>query len=434
MRRCQRFNSESNLSSVFQVRLGGDVSESFCWRAQLASLRCLQPSSNGLQPTSFTATARGAWEKRHRHIAQLSPSPDGGLLAVASSDAVVEVHEPGDRTGESLRLTLEPVHDRMPRTNLKFSGAAWLAPAGAESVVMAFENLPQMWLFDLQTCSLDRPTTKIRLASTTTQRNSIDAGVSDVARVDDYCFAVSLYSGMIQVYDVRASHRKNDGIATLCATGRFSVIDTQGMYIYRSGGDSIHMHDRRMLRPIQVGSIKSFGGRHSSAGGEQEVASVTIGNDEDRRPSFLKALPGAAPGCVMYQTSGGAVGHVDMAASRHALEHIPEESITLKRPRPIETGLDEYGTASEMMHQPWHVRRRHCDVKVGPLGQGWRVVAPIAHGAGVRVITFGPGVKTRSMRLWRKGYYSCVHAINSQFDKFILGGSDCTLETIEASF
>lgn len=432
MHRRRRTNHAPQLSSLFHTELGHDLPERLSWRGELAALSRLEPSAPGLHPTTFTFSQDRTWEKRHSYIAKLSPSPDGALLAAASTDALLELHEPGDSSGDSLRLTLKPTS---PLGNLlRLSGVAWAAPGGAESIVMGFENLAQVWVFDLQTCNVDRPTSKFRLGS---QMDSASVGACDVARVDNDCFAVSLHSGLVQVYDVRVSNRKKDGVGRLRTGVRDAVVDAQGMYIYSTGGGGIIMHDRRMARSVKTGpssSVKSFGGKGSSLKDHEPLSRTVIGDREDSRVSYLKALPGAAPGCVMYQTSSGSVGYADMAASGASVEHIPEQSQRTAQQRPNETGLDDFGTAGHMMHRAWFVKRRQCDVKVGQHGRGWRVIAPLVHEKGVRVLSFGPGVKTRSVNVWKRHDYTCAYAASPAFDKFVLGTSACTVESIEANF
>lgn len=434
MQRRRRANYAPQLSSLFHAELGHELPERLSWRGELAALSRLEPARPGLRPTCFNSTPNSGVTNRYSYVSQLVPSPDGALLAVAAKDARLELHEHGDVPGGSLRLTLEPKDDRAKSFDL--SVIAWAAPGGAESMIMGFSNCPAVWLFDLQTCNVHKPTRQFGLSQVRTYNGAfpLRVGASDVVTIDNDCFAACTNPGDLKLFDVRATKSKNSMIGTFRTDMKDAVLAAQGMHIYAAGHGTILMYDRRMSHVSGgSGSVKSFGGKGSSLKKPDVLARKTVA--DENRVTFLKALPGAAPGCVAYQTAAGAVGYMDMAVPGLSGAHCPEEKPVNMRPTNIETSLDPFGTAEQQaLNRSWYMSRRQCDVLIGQRGRGWKMIAPVVHRTGIRVVSFGPGFETRNVKILKGKDYACVHVPSPTMDKFVLGGANDGLESLEANF
>lgn len=436
MQRRRRANHAPQLSSLFRAELGHELPERLSWRGELAALSRLETARPGLRPTCFDGTANTAVSNRHRsrysYVSQLVASPDGALLAAAAKDARLELHELGDDPGGSLRLTLEPEDDGLKSFDL--SAIAWAAPGGADSIIMGFSNRPAVWLFDLATCSVQKPTRQFPLSQGRTYDGAFSQGASDVVTIDNDCFAACTNPGDLKLFDVRATKSKNSMIGTFTTEMKDAVVAAQGMHIYAAGHGDILMYDRRMSRTARGGgSVKSFGGKSSSLKKQDSLTKNAI--PDEHRVTFLRALPGAAPGCVAYQTTAGAVGYMDMAVPGPNGAHLPEEIPAMMRSANIETSLDVFGTAEQQaVSRSWYMSRRQCHVMVGQRGRGWKMIAPVVQRSGIRVVSFGPGFETRNVKILRGKDYACVHAPSPAMDKFVLGGAIDRLESLEANF
>ena len=383
-RRSRRGNPADNqISAIRQLELGGSLSSRLIFRSEISRLTQLNTSHRRLHPSTFSSG-------RHAYISELVSSPDKALLAVASTDGRIEVHEPADT--ETLRLAI------LPTQNKKLSSVAWGSLRSSDCLLLGFDQ-GVIALYDLNTCQVDRPTRQFF-------HNS--QSLADVTTLDGNTFATAVSNGM-NVYDARVKK----SIATVETQSWDAVLTGEDIFIYAANNGEVVLWDRRKLTSqSRVGTMAK---RRDTA-----LTRLTFSTG---RFNDIRLVPDAAPGSLFFYHSDGTVGHVDIVSRN--VESSPEQGLRIRNfdPSPNDTGLEPYGTSEHALDYPWYVHRRRMDVMSAPRGPGWRAIVPNVKTKGFRFVGFASdmSLQTYSGSLPASQHYSCAHAIDGQLDRIVLG-------------
>lgn len=291
--------------------------------------------------------------------------------------------------------------------------------------MLGFENRDFVWLYDLQTCSVTRPTIRFALESPN-ECHSVRKGARDVKAVDENIFLVSMGMAFMRVFDVRAGNRP---IGTISTGMNDALLSGQGIHVYAGGCGYIAMYDRRMAESVKTsngGGTRSFGGK-SELKKSAEIARKAHGGRGGL--AYLGTPPGSAPGCVAYQAADGGVGLIDMTdegQNVHIGENEAEDKIlNMKRE------LRGLGESDVLGKRAWYLKRRQCDIVHTPGGRGWLIISPNVQREGVRAVNFEPGLHGHSFDIVDRKDYSCVHTIAQSMERFVLGGPKNTVEVFD---
>lgn len=302
-----------------------------------------------------------------------------------------------------------------------------MAPTGNEALVLGFENRDSVWLYDLQTCSVTRPTARFALESPK-DCHTIRRGARDVKAVDENVFLVSTGMGFMRVFDVRVETR---AIGTISTGMSDALLSGRGIYVYAGGCGCIAMYDRRMAESVKTsngGGIKSFGGKGAIRENAEIARKVPEG---ERGLAYLGTPPGSAPGCVAYQAADGGVGLIDMAdEGKNVYIGEKEAANTVSSMRRV---LQEHGESDVFQKRAWYLKRRQCDIVRTPGGRGWLITSPNVKRGGVRTVSFEPGLHAHSVDIVEHRDYSCVHTIRQSMERFVLGGPKNTVEVLDVN-
>jgi hypothetical protein len=329
------------------------------------------------------------------------PSPDGGLLALARSDAVVELHElppspssdPGAIGGAfgrgdgerhahgrppTLRLALQPA-DRTARA----ADLAWAHDH--DTLFVALEDRPVVWAFDLETCAADRPTRVYDV-----RKHHSVRGMADLAVVPASGLVAAATVG-VSVYLL--DHRERRSVAELEVPTRNNALAAADHILYVCGEGIIQVYDARKLRapgPRYHSSLN--GGRRpialTSAKADADGSSAlrVLRVDSGRLLHFNLAETIRGGTGLAYQLSNGTVGLADM--TRGVVTEVHVES---SKPTEVpQSGLYVVGSRESSADElPWHVaRQRGCLVR-GMSSRGWLALAPCVRSRGFRIIPLG---------------------------------------------
>lgn len=385
----------TQLDHLHSIELGASLPFALSYRCELDTLKRLRPSEKVLNPTTFTNTIIHA---RHAYITQFVPSPDRHLVAVASSDGSLEIHEPED--DKTLRLTI------LAR-NAKLASVAWGSLRGSECVILGLVS-PRVALYDLETCQVDTPTREF----------AHDArSLSDIAVIDNHVFATTTPK-RITLFDARVRKRITD----VAVPYNDAVLEGEDVCLYAADVSEVALWDRRkMASCARVGIMEK---RQDCALSRQRIGSML-----PVRFNSIKRFPNSPPGILFVHMADGTIGHVDMVGKTH---HVKEEKI-VTRPA-VNEELSDYGRLEEETHYPWYVHRRRADLLVGQFNLGWRALLPsTAHPNKYRLIGFDTNMKMKSHTATiptdgprptgsNDKFCICMHAVNGKLDRVMMGG------------
>lgn len=406
-------------------------------QSALSQLEREHPSRLG--PTSLDGRSCSV---RHVHVVAIAPSPDAALLAIATSDARVEIHQPSDHafswlgsnssppSPDTLRLSLVP-----PSANIgliRASDVAWFPHH--DTVALAMKSCAAVWTYDIETCAEDRPT-RVHNLSPATPR-----GVANLATMAGNGLIVAAAEDChVSMLDRRARHP----IAEFSAPSTNNSIATAESLIYVCGGGWIRAYDVRNL-PQKSSSTRSKyiafenQSKSPSAVCKMQIRHARPGFEESLSPvssdfNFVEALQGGAR--VGFQLMDGSVGLADLTTA--SLECSPENFSS--NIAPVEavarTGLYSLGARQAAADAyPWFVARRRGCFVTGSCNRGWRIVAPCVSRPAFRVVPLGlsnPAISHNSYLL-RKEFYldtpihvSCALA-NDSLTRVVVGyASNC---------
>lgn len=436
MRRKRPNDFAPQLSSLRDVEQGRALPERLSWRAELAGLSFLRLKKPGLlQPTIYTgahASAAGAGigpnpYNRRPYVAQLLPTRDKGLLAVAGSNARVEIHELTSGQPDTHRLSLIP-----RRENLKLCSCAWSSSGREDRLFKVFENCDAVWEYDLETCSANRPTRRSRLFDRLQTPSGAQKHATDIIAVENSSVAVALGTGTILQIDRREPDRPAPFAALFSTRMAKPVIASEGMYLYAADMGQIIMFDKRVSPKKSSTSIVSFGRRESELSKQGQVARKDVGRNFHF--NFLKVLPGAPAGCLVYHLLDGTTGFADMAGGSHSIQAL---NLLERGPQPLSQPamdtLDEFGAADRNNHT-WFLRRRYGEVAKAQGNRGWRVFVPLTKEPGLRVVSFGTGSRPRSFDFAKVQDVTSVHLVHGSSDRLLLGTAANTVDTYEVDW
>jgi hypothetical protein len=360
------------------------------WRYEAASLDQLQPlapPSRVLHPSVFTdRTARAPPYARHPYVASIAETTDGALLALMTSDARVELHQPPDPhrplplatpapgdaaaapvKADSLRLAINPAD-----TAARAADVCW-HPRG-DTLVLGMSDRAALWSFDVETCSDTAPTRVHAL------RGGGSRGVTDLAALP-LCGAIAAActDGPVHLLDSRARNVS----ASIAAPTANNVLAAADPLLFVCGAGCIRAYDVRALS-------------HSDAGGARSLARLQLASAaavpvRDRAElesafSFAHALHDGTH--VAFQTATGIVGLACMMTG--TAELVPEPPPQQPQEAVPDSGLYALGARERHAQEyPWYVARRRGVVVRGGGGRGWRVIAPCVGRPAFRVVPLG---------------------------------------------
>jgi hypothetical protein len=382
----------------------------------LSRLRCVSASHRRavLRPPPLMQTR--TTDRRPHPIAAV-PSPDGGLLALARSDAVVELHElpptpatcsgpaggvfgvsgasgtfahaddsvPGEREGQTinspstLRLALQPADSAARAADLVWAH-------DHDTLFVALQDRPAVWAFDLETCATDRPTRVYDV-----RRHHSTPGMVNLAIMPaSGLVAAAAVGAGVYLFDHRETRRV---VAELEVPSRNNALAAADHVLYVCGEGMIQAHDARKL-PVPVPrchSSLSIGTRPLTLTSAKPNAdcSSTLGVlrvDSGRALHFNLAKTVRGGTGLVYQLSNGTVGLADMTTGVVAEEHIEPSKPTEV---PV-SGLYVVGSRETSLNElPWHVARQRGCLLRGISNRGWLALVPCARSRGFRVIPVG---------------------------------------------
>lgn len=348
------------------------------------------------------------------YIVQVSPSQDQALLAVASSNGSVEIHEPEDT--DSIRLSL--------RSEAWSRIAACTFSRGPNDTILVAHENGIIHLYDLNTCDNSIPTRAII-------HEAPKPHVSDVLSLDTNIFGVTR-GDFVFLYDSRL----RSSVAQICETrvGKDATFVGEDLELYVASQGVISLYDRRRLRaPSKLISMEK---KQSPCVLRREIA-------ESGRLNMLHMLPGAPRGHLLYHAANGTTGHVDIPGS--VQEHI-KLSRQIYRPRrtatdPDDPGLQEYGTLEHLhgliyttpeqrLDPSWYVRRRLGDVVCAAHGSGWIAIFPHMYKSAFEVVFFGNGYAMQRYERSMDYQASCIHTVRGNLRQIVVGGIQNQVETL----
>ncbi|PXF45236.1 hypothetical protein BWQ96_05002 [Gracilariopsis chorda] len=349
------------------------------------------------------------------YIVQVSPSQDGALLAVASSNGRIEIHEPED--SDSMRLSL-------------FS-SAWSRIAACtfsrsphDTILVAHEN-GNVHLYDLNTCENSTATRAFK-------QEAAKRHVSDILSLDKNVFAVAR-DDFVFLYDSRL--RSSAACTAQTRVGKDAAFVGEDLELYVASQGVISLYDRRRLRaPSKLISMER---KESPCVLRREIS-------ESGRLNMLRMLPGAPQGHLFYHAVNGTTGHVDILGSGQ--EHIKVsrqvERPPLPAPNPDDPGLQEYGTLEQSfslqiygtqeqsLEPSWYVRRRLGDVVRAAHGSGWIAIFPHLYKPAFEVVLFGHGSAMQSFEREMDYQASCMQTVGGTLRRIVVGGIDNQVDTL----
>ncbi|KAI0560805.1 WD40/YVTN repeat-like containing protein [Gracilaria domingensis] len=376
-------------STLRARELGKSVSKDLVWRADLNALSQLH-----VQPTwktDFKPVTSGCRD----YIVQLSASKDQALLAGASSNGTIEVHEPEDGT-DSLRLKLSSNHSS------RVAALTWGKGAG-DHLYVAHEG-GTIHVFDLNRFS-NAPT---RVISEPGNMRF----VTDIITIDENLIAVA-HDELLHIYDIRERWKRKYGATT--RIGKEIAVAASGVELYIASPGTISLYDRRQLP--QARAYLSM---------ERTNTNVVLSSPlpEHSRLDMLRTLAGAPRGFLFYRTAKGTTGYIDMVgkAGEHITAASPPAFVESSQVSLGETGLQSYGTVRRSYDRSWHVRKRLGDVVCASHGNGWRAIFPQMFRASFEVVLFGHGRPIESYERTVENEVACMHAVGRKLGRIALGG------------
>lgn len=380
--------------ALHELQLGIPLPSVFTFRAELSSLAHLHPKKS-LQ-TSFTPS-------RNAYISQIAPSPDGALLAIASTDGRVEIHEPADDA--TLRLTL------LPSQSSKLSSCAWRTQSDSDGVFLTLYR--DVCFYDLNTCRVDRPSRKF----------SVPHGIiSEIAAVNEHSFAVSATNSLL-LFDARLRSR-SACVAKIHTKLHDAVITAHDLCVYGAESGCILLWDRRKLA-VSNKSPTAMEKKQTA-----EVANRTVARGG--RFDMLRVLPESAQGVVAYQMGDGSVGYADVVGEGG--EAIPERRPEVRVGNSKGPELDDFGTYATGLNYPWYVNRRRGAIFAAGFRRGWRMVVPTVHKSGYRVVGFGGGMEISSYEKGWNRHCSCIQPLDNSLERLVVGGVLNDVHMLEVDF
>lgn len=388
------------LASIRSVELGRPLPASTVWTLERRLLGTLRHA----RTLCGTAGPEFLDERIKRtHVVALCASADGSLTAAATSDGLVEVHEPLDAD--------DPARVSLRAGTHGATHAAWTAGGREEAVFVALANSPAVWRFDLERCGEREPSHVHRLASENAPRGEGRPMPTDLAPVDGGGVAVAATGGTVYVFDARS--RKPT--ATLGVKRGRVAIASKGDLLFAGLFGEIAAYDRRMLK-LGVSRTLVPGGAGAGRTKPLLTRRVAPAGQDDSNFGSVCPVPGA-PAQVAFHTRGGAVGCVDLlappgaldACGRPALKH--EGLGAVSAPLPGDTGLRLWGTESRVGCGTWWVTRHRACVVPGALGRGARMYAPLMKGNGFRVVEIRDGRAEGVVRVETGRPVACVATV-----------------------
>ncbi|CAN8076617.1 unnamed protein product [Agarophyton chilense] len=379
--------------------VGKSASKDLVWRAELNTLSTLQlkPTWN----TQFKPVARGCRD----YIVQFSASQDEALLAAASSNGMIEIHEPDD--SDSLRLRLRSNHSS------KVAACTWGKGRG-DHLYVAHEA-GTIHQYDLNQCDPNAPTNAI--SNLGNKRH-----LTDIISLEPNVFAVAHHE-LLHMYDIRESWRRK--ISTTTRIGKEIAVAGDGLELYIASPGNISLYDRR-----QLPQGRAFLSMERS--GKNIVLQRHL--PEHSRLDMLRILMGAPRGFLFYRTAKGTAGYIDMLGKESG-EHItpahPPVFADSSQVSLGETGLQSYGTLRQSYDLSWHVRRRLGDVVCGAHGTGWRAIFPQTFRSSFEVILFGHGRPMESYERSLGNEIASMYAIGRKLGRILIGGIRNEMQLLE---
>lgn len=404
---------QSQLSHLAALQYGSPLPTSLTFRAELSSLCHIRPTNTAFQ-TFFER--QNVTSERNSHIVHIAPSPDRSLAAVASSNGLIELHEPS--VDDSHRLTLERV---APYSRL----SALLYPSNfvGDHVLAAASNVSDIYHYDVQKCRVDKPTTQFKIPRPT-------KSIMDIAEMErtPFTFAASLKDELF-IFDSRQGRK-----VAISAEMPLSVsprLVAQGHSLVVGTECRLLTYDwRKFPKPRNTSQkVVSF---QASANAKSAVSTTDLVDDEALRPLgplySICPLPGAPDGYFFFQTEKGVVGTVDVMSHHINL---------LKESRPsilAQDDLHDYGHAFAAFNDfGWHVGRRRVDVIRGTGGRGWRALVPNLHKRGVRVVAVADDMPLLqfSIPILKDVDVTTVLGVDGKLDKLIVGTAKNDVKSFE---
>jgi hypothetical protein len=393
---------------LWSLELGLSVPSRHAWSFEarsLSLLHTLDPPSSVLHPTSLDGSPPPL---RNAHVVAAAASPDGALIALATSDGRAELHQPprrykahGEAAGthaDSLRLAIRSAAVPGPR----FADAAW--DVQHDTLAFALSDRPAIWTYDLETCSTDMPTRTHKLSS------AGQRGITDLAPLaQSGTLAAAADEGLVYFID----RRERSPVAEFRTPATNNVLAGADPLLYVCGGSgTIRVYD---VRKLPARALNSFGSAASKVTDgalsrlripPPALAATPVGSDVGAKHfNFAEVVEGGAR--VVFQLAHGAVGVADLTTSAVELRDeagpvgatgLPGDGLGLmtrrgETPTNVQQGLFALGAQQAAVDAwPWYVaRRRGCVVRGGGGGgsRGWRVVAPCVRTCGVRIVKLG---------------------------------------------
>lgn len=423
LERSSRLGSESKARRLLLSDLGFSLGPKDVWLNEQLALSHLRPAEvSCIGPTTVDGRV---FASRHLHVVGLVPSPDAALLAIATSDARLEIHQPGPPhdsssgtvppTVDSFRLRVNPARNTWKHDVV--SSLAWYPQR--DIVAIAMRRGAQVWLYDIERCIGDEPT------RTCTVPSVLSHGVNDLKALE--CSGLLIGSSAnSQVFLL--DQRKHCPAAEFEVPTHNNAIAVAEPLIFVCGNERIDTYDLRMLQQNGHTTTSGFSTSHTSLPSAKPITSVHVTQcmtDEYASPrrwqfdfNFVKALDGGAR--IAFQLSDGTVGIRDIIAgtlkySREKSRSTPNSAQTLRQVR----FHADTTTQSNLSTYPWYASRRYCSVVNAPLNSGWRMVVPCLSQSGFRIVPLNLLQSTSSplSKIAAEDFYidtgkhvTCIHA------------------------
>lgn len=360
------------------------------WKYECRALGLLQPLSPSrvLHPSAFTDGRSNAPDYvRYPYVSSLAESGDCALLAVMTSDARVEIHQPtrsctplpvatsgptGLQTSphpptDSLRLSINPADTRARAADL-----CWLPDR--DSVVLGMSDRPALWTFDIETCRETRPCREQRLFRGGQEEGH---GVTDMTTMPGLgCVIAACRDRRVYLSDFRQGKL----FSTFPVSAGNCVVASADPLVFVCGDGFIRAYDIRSL-PSSSPKVSLV----SMAPRQKPLKELRVSHSTD----FCFAQPVMNGARVAFQDLAGLVGLAnfvsgDIEKSPEAVRDEPKEVIP-------GSGLYELGTMERHRREnPWYIARRRGVVVPGPVREGgWRIVAPCVGRSAIRIVPLG---------------------------------------------
>lgn len=376
-----RRQATTKFREILNTPARGAISQLVSWSFERQSLYQLRWASSLWEPAGPEWDVHDERLKRN-HMVALSPSEDHQLLAAASAYSGVQVHEPLDPSGDTLRVWL-----RTPCA----SHAAWTVPdSHGEGLYVAQAYTPTVWRFNLESCAEDRPSQILQLP--TDNSAGRPAHVVELSPISQHIVAAATSDGAVYMLDDRLERPAISSVHTHASGRAGAAISVHSALLYVGAAGSVSVYDRRKLPRPRGRGVLSFGASCAETGVRMEgpLASTRVANGSAPFAA-LRCVPG--PGTVVaYQMDDGSVGYADLLGGKDARKQLCAEVCDPSQRGGSPMGeLRSYGSLMSQNRGTWWVHRHRGCLIPAQCGSGWRFFAPLVHGSGFRAVGIRPG-------------------------------------------